>query len=295
MRSPNPQRGVTLIELIIVIVVLAIVAGTSLVFMQRTFAGYEQARQRILVAEQGRAALNRAKRELRLSLPNSARLSTVGSTYYLEFAPVAAAGRYRAGSDTGADSSPACAADSAEISDNSLLTIGSPDTCFKPLRPIDAGKIAIGDWLVVFNAGAGYSGADYYESGAATGGNKAKLTSATDGGKLDFESASFTWSSPGHRFYIAKSPVTYACNPISGKLTRWAGYAPQAAQPTVGVASLAGAVGADMAKGLVGCKISYAPASIANQFGLITIALDMGTASADHFVLQTQAQVANMP
>lgn len=294
MRSLNAQRGVTLIELVIVMVILAIVAGTSMIFMQRTFVGYDQARQRILVAEQGRVALSRAKRELRLSLPNSARLSTVGSSYYLEFAPVAAAGRYRAGSGSGTDPAPACAADSPALADNSLLTIGTADTCFKPLGAIDASKVALGDWLVVFNAGPGYSSADYYESGAATGGNKAKITAAT-GTKLDFESASLTWDSPGHRFYVAKSPITYVCNPTLGTLSRWTGYAPQAAQPNVGIASLAGASGSDMARGLVGCKISYAPASIANQFGLITIALDMGTPSGDHFILQTQAQIANMP
>jgi MSHA biogenesis protein MshO len=281
-----------------VFVIMGILSGTVLVFMQRTFSGYETSRARLVLADQGRLALNRLKREVRLSLPNSVRLTSAGGLYYLEFAPVVTAGRYRAGSVAGADASPTCPVDTAGLSDNGVLTIGSADTCFKTLGPLDTTGSAAGDWVVVFNAGSGYTGADYYETGAATGGNKSKLVSTTVGAaetKILFESAAFTWDSPGHRFFIAKSPVSYVCDPTAGTMRRWTGYAVQASQPTSMISGLAGATSSILSKGLASCKIGYAPSSIANQYGLVTIMMQLQSANGDSFVLEAQTQVANIP
>ena len=203
--------------------------------MQRTFVGYAQAREQLLVGEQGMLALSQFKRETRLALPNSVRLATVGGVTYLELAPVATGGRYRRASDTGADTSPTCPSDVAGEPDNSVLSVGFADTCFKSLGPVDTSNVAIGDWLVIFNAGAGYTGSDFYESGAATGGNKAALSgvsSTVSETRVTFASNSFSWESPGRRFHIAKNPVSFACDPVAGTLTRWVGYPVQASQPT---------------------------------------------------------------
>jgi MSHA biogenesis protein MshO len=293
MRRLDHSRGATLVELIMVIVMMGVISGACLVFMQRAFAGYEQSRERLAMAEQGRLALTRFKREARLALPNSARAATVAGYSYLEFAPVAAAGRYRAGSATGADAAPLCAADTA-LPDNSVLSVGALDSCLKPLASIDVGLARAGDWLVVFNAGAGYAGADFYETGPATGGNKSKLT-AVSSSKLDFEPHSFAWDSPAHRFFIAQSPVSYVCDPVAKTLTRWSGYEPQSSQPTTGLSSMPGAQSGLVARNVSSCRIAYAPASVGGQFGLITLALEYQNAGGDKLLMQAQAQVGNMP
>ena len=298
MPCPDRQRGVTLVELIMVMVILGLVSTVSLVFMQRTFAGYGQARDRLLIAEQVRLTLNRFKREARLALPNSARVSVLGGVYYLEFVPVSTAGRYRIASATGSDPAPSCPSDSSAISDNGVLTIGQADTCFKTLGIMDATGVAVGDWVVVFNAGDGYSGSNFYENGASTGGNKAQLTSVSTSAtetRVGFSPNAFAWDSPGHRFYVAKNPITYVCDPVAGALTRWSGYAVQASQPVGGLSGLSGASSASLAKKVSACSITYTPASIASQFGLLTVGLTQQTANGDIVSAQMQAQISNVP
>lgn len=298
MRYLSPQRGVTLVELVMVIVIIGLVSVVALAFMQRTFVGYAQAREQLIVAEQGRLALNRFKRDVRLALPNSPRLTIVGGVQYLEFAPTVSGGRYRSASATGTDSAPACPVDSSDTPDNGILKIGSSDTCFKTLGVIDATGVAAGDWLVVFNAGVGYPGSNFYENGSASGGNKAALaaiTSTASESRVSFASNSFDWESPGRRFHIAKSPVTYVCDPVAGTLARWSGYPVQAVQPTTNLGSLAGASSALLARTLGACQISYAPASIGNQFGLVTLQMQLNIPSGGSLSVQAQAQVSNIP
>lgn len=290
--------GVTLIELVMVIAIMGLMAGTALIFMQRTFVGYSQARERLLVAEQGRLTLNRVKRDLRLSLPNSVRLSSVGGVYYLEFAPVVVGGRYRAASATGADIAPLCPVESTPTADGSVLTMGVADSCFKTLGVVDMSSALAGNWVVIFNSGPGYTGSDFYENGAVSGGNKAQLASFSSSAtetKINFTTTTFTWDSPGHRFYVVQNPVSYVCDPVSNTLTRWGGYAVQAAQPTLGLSGLSGASSAILSKNVSTCQITYAPASIANQYGLVTINMKLSTAGGSLLSLQAQAQIANMP
>lgn len=299
MRSlKSKHSGVTLIELIIVMVIMSIISATALIFVQRMFSGYAQTRDRLSLAAQARLTMSRVKRELKLALPNSVRVSSTGGVTYLEFVPVIVAGRYRAASATGTDTSVVCPADSASLSDNGVLTIGSADTCFKSLGPMDITGVSAGNWLVVFNAGPGYSDADFYESGSSTGGNKAALTSIAASAaetRLAFQSNIFKWDSPGHRFFIVSGPITYACNPATKTLTRYSGYAVQASQPTSGIASLAGSTSGDVAKNVSGCQIAYAAASIANQFGLVTVTLNLATSTGDSLNVVAQSQVENMP
>ena len=298
MRHLKHTSGLTLIELVIVMVVMGLIALVILVFMQRTFVGYAQSRDRLLLAEQGGLALNRLRRETRLALPNSARLTTVGGAYYLEFAPVSTAGRYRVGSATGVDTAIACPVDSASIPDNVVLTLGFSDTCFKALGVVDTSGVFPGDWLVIFNAGAGYAGSDFYETGAATGGNKAALSSISSSAtetRVAFAANVFAWDSPGHRFYLAKNPVSYVCDPAAQTLTRWSGYPVQSIQPTTGLSGLSGASSAALLKKVGSCKISYAPSSISSQFGLVTINVSITAPSGDPLSLQVQSLVSNVP
>ena len=88
----NPQRGFTLIELIIVIVLLAIVAGFSFQFVGIGAQMFSTGSERLQTIEKSRFAIERLTREIRGAVPNSVRVS--GSGQCVEFAPILAAGTY---------------------------------------------------------------------------------------------------------------------------------------------------------------------------------------------------------
>ena len=88
-------RGVTLIEMVIVIAITAIVAGAVAVFISRPIEGYADAVRRAELTDTADTALRRISRDLRTALPNSVRIATVGGVAYLEFLQTGAGGRYR--------------------------------------------------------------------------------------------------------------------------------------------------------------------------------------------------------
>lgn len=84
------QKGFTLIELIIVIVLLAIVAGFSFQFVGIGAQMFSTGSERLQTIETSRFAIERLTREIRGAVPNSVRVS--GEC--IEFAPIVAAGTY---------------------------------------------------------------------------------------------------------------------------------------------------------------------------------------------------------
>lgn len=296
-RALARQGGFTLIEMVFVIVVTGILAAGFAGFVKASIEGYQAVRTRSELAQAAQLSMQRARRELRLALPNSVRATQLGSAYYLEFAPAPTGGRYRLQSATGADSAPACDLSVASIPDNGALSLGQPDLCFKTIGPFDASLASAGNWVVINNMGPGYAGADYYESGNATGGNKAKLTAAVSSlveGKVDMEANAFPFDSPGHRFFIATGPVSYVCDPSAKEIRRYWGYQIQSSQPTAGLGSLAGVKSAPMLKNVASCSISYSPASVAARYGLVSVQANM-LAAGSNVILQLQAHVSNVP
>ena len=85
-------KGFTLIELIIVIVLLAIISTFTFRFVGIGAEMYATGASRLQLLEQSRFAIERITRELRNSVPNSARV--INSDQCLEFVPVKAAGTY---------------------------------------------------------------------------------------------------------------------------------------------------------------------------------------------------------
>lgn len=91
MRS---MRGFTLIELILVIILLAIVAGFSFQFIGIGTQMFTAGAERLQMIEKSRFAIERLTRELRNAVPNSIRIRTSGNTQCLEFSPVRVVGTY---------------------------------------------------------------------------------------------------------------------------------------------------------------------------------------------------------
>lgn len=88
----NFQSGFTLIELITVIVLLAILSAIGSGFMVRSAESYHQSVNRGQLVQQGRLAIERITRELRIALPNSVQAS--GNSRCIEWLPVVGGGNY---------------------------------------------------------------------------------------------------------------------------------------------------------------------------------------------------------
>lgn len=86
----SAQRGFTLVELIIVIVLLAIVAGFSFQFIGIGAQMFSTGAERLQTIEKSRFAIERVTREVRGAVPNSVRVSG----QCLEFVPAKVAGVY---------------------------------------------------------------------------------------------------------------------------------------------------------------------------------------------------------
>lgn len=294
---PVGQAGFTLVEVVMVIVITGILAGIVAVFIGGPIRGYVDTARRAELTDIADTTLRRVGRDLRRALPNSVRVSNSGGVFYLEYLEVRSGGRYRMDT-SGAPTSPACPADDAGLADNDILEPGYADTCFKTLGNIsDSGQVTTSDFVAVYNLGPGFGGADAYQSGAASGGNKSKITavsSVAGEDRIAFESNNFNLASPGGRFQIVSGPVSYVCDPLAGTLTRYRGYAIQAAQPVNAAAPpLSTANSALLATAVSGCSIAYAP-GVTERSGLVAMNLKL-TREGESVSLYHEVHVSNVP
>jgi MSHA biogenesis protein MshO len=266
---------VTLIELAITIALVGILAALITQFVAPV-RSYIDSSRRAALADTADTALRRIGRDVRLALPNSVRVTTVAGVTYLEFLLVRTAGRYRLESDTA--TATGCPGGAGIDPALDVLSFSAADDCFKTIGnlyspAVDISKVVAGDFVVLFNLSPGTPNADAYESAAVTGGNKSKVVSANTAGtgedRIVIESHSFTFESPGRRFFIIEGPVTYACDPTAGTLKRYSGYAIVAAQPAP-----PGIAGALLASGVTApCIVTYDTNVAAQGAGLLTMAL----------------------
>jgi MSHA biogenesis protein MshO len=94
------QRGVTLVELIIVMVLIGAIGGIIALQLKPTLEGYLAVGKRAGLTDQADSALRRIVTEVRSAVPNSLRL---GNARCLELVPSSDGGRYRAGPDVDPD------------------------------------------------------------------------------------------------------------------------------------------------------------------------------------------------
>jgi MSHA biogenesis protein MshO len=283
-----------------VMAVTAIVAGMTAVFLRLPLQTYQDVQRRASISDTADTAFGLLKRDLQTALPNSVRVSSVGPVYYLELLQVRTGGRYRADAPavsvaTGATTCPDADADG--VANDNVLQFGVPDTCFSSLGPITnlGAVVPNSDFLVVYNLGPGFSGADAYASGGVTGGNKSLITSAAAGAGgenvIGFQSTTFDLESPGRRFHVVSSPVTYVCDPTAGTLRRVTGYTIAAAQPMPPAGT-----SVVLAQGITGCTITYDQNVVNQRSGIVSMWLRFadpsGSTTANLF---QQIQVSNDP
>lgn len=280
MRPMRPERGVTLIELVVTIVIIAIIA-TAVAFFLDPLRQSTDVAVRAELTDIADNALQRVGRDVKLALPNSVRVASAGSALFVEFLAVRTAGRYRAEGGGGSAANDCPATDAAlGTPGNDLISFDTVnDTCFKSIGKVaDAATIAVNsDQLVLNNLGPGFAQQDAYEASPANVALVTAIDRTTEANRdrIDFARASpfqrTLHDSPGKRFFIVSGPVTYACDPVLRTLRRHWGYTNPSppAQPT----SFSDGSSALIAENVAACGFDYT--NVGPQLNLLTMRLTL--------------------
>lgn len=265
--TPIRSRGVTLVELIVVIVIMGIIGVAVAFFIRRPVEGYIDAARRAALTDQADTALRRITRDLRLALPNSVRVSG----QFIEYIETTGGGRYRAEvSSTGT---------------GNTLDFSAADTTFDVLGPVPT--LAAGNQIVVYNL---------YNTGttsnAYAGDNRAAFSSLAVP-TITIASTLFPEPSPAKRFHVVSGPVTYGCT--GGQLIRYSGYAYNPAQ----VAPPVGGTAAVLTANVGSCQFVYTTGALSERISTVSIVLQLDSAAAggvtESVRMFQQAQVSNTP
>lgn len=274
---PFRARGFTLVEAVIVIVITGIISAVVAVFITRPVEGYFDSARRAELTDVADTALRRMARDIHRALPNSVRVDGTGK--FLEFMPIKGAGRYCAEAGSPATWTSTPCADPLDITSGTdasffVLGIGVP--------------LVAGDSVVVYNLGIpGVS--SVYDTAPLTSRRSAVANAAP------FTTVSFTATgtpfpldSPGKRFQVISTPVSYACSGSS--LLRYAGYAIQTTQPAPpGVAPAVLATHVDCTR----TSFAIMPTAL-ERSALVMIVMTLSD-SGETVTLQHQVNVENTP
>lgn len=289
MRALRRQRGFTLIELVVTLVISTIVVGFVSMFISGPVQGFADQARRARLVDAADAALNRIGRDIRRSLPNSVRTTTVGSVTALEVLSTVDGARYRAQPPGVAEQILDFAA-----ADDSFNVLGGFTQIAKPFGSSN-------HYLAVYNVGV--PGANAYEGANVITPAGTTITVSADGatGEDRVELApptpfKFAFASPTQRVFLVEGPVTYLCDTLLGTLTRYEGYAIEANQSAVdshGELLAAGATPSLMANQVSGCAFMYT-AGTAERAGLVTLEIVVSS-QGETVSLLSQVHVDNVP
>ena len=277
------QSGFTMIELIIVIVISGILSLAIMQFISVPVEAYVDQSRRARLVGIAETAVDRLGQDISAALPNSLRVGCGGSC--LEYLRSVAGGRYR----------------NAPPGDVLSFNPADSDTAFDVLGPLDlpaglatsgsAGACANGlaACLVVYNTG--FAGTDAWQ-----GDNIASITAISSTSvsfnNSDFSSGTpaFPAESPGQRFFVVDSPVSYLCDTGSGLLRRYEGYNIRQSQADVDthaelLALSNPAESAVLADDLSGCSFSYTPGTPTRK-AVLTVSLVISDAGESVRLLQ---------
>lgn len=289
MLSLHKQHGLSLIELVMVIVITAIIAVVGFSIIYGPVQSYLDQTRRAALVDAAQQAMHRIIIDVHNALPNSIRVS--GGTA-LEMLNVYDGARYRTATGGGATPDQRLEFNKADTDFNVLgRFINIPHPTFDS----NTGS----EYLVVFNLGPG-SGDDAYTltNVITDGGSQFHITDDPDPTKgedhvhLD-AGYQFNNSSPNHRIYIVDKAIGYLCS--GGTLNRYAGYTFNTVQPTTDAAFVAKSPSSSgtVTNLVTGCTFIY-DAGASNRAPLVTVALTL-TNGGESVHLQNEIQVENVP
>lgn len=265
-------RGFTLVELVMVIMITGIIAGSLTVFLRPAIESYFDTRRRADLTDMADTALRRMAQDIRRAVPNSIRLT---GTDCFELVPTTTGGRYRMATDT-------------VTAGSAVLDTSTTVTTFDVLSPMTTIPKA-NDWVVINNQ----NGGDVY-----AGTNRAQISVvATPAVALGQHSITLTAPkqfSPGYdggRFVVvpnAGQMVTYSC--VDRTLFRTESDFATAAGGSCGAAG-----GAIVATDVAGCTFIYDPNKGATQqSGFVWMRLELSR-QGESITLAYGAHVDNVP
>lgn len=258
MMNKNKQSGFTLIEIIIVITITGILAAILAMFMRNPLIAYDDTAKRMELADQASSIIRSIKKDIRMSLPNSIRVSTVGNKTYLEVISVVAGGKYRSQLATGGI--------------GNILDFTIADTSFDVL----SGAITFkgGEKIVVANIGS--PGYDAYSSNNMTNYNGALNTPVNT---INIEGKTFPLESPNENFYVVDKPITYMCDKENKTLVKYWGYTINSSQPVDNLSSpLLTSKSTLIANNITDCNFVYNQGENTRN-GIITIVVTLSNKS----------------
>jgi MSHA biogenesis protein MshO len=279
MRFPDPftmkrERGVTLIEMVIVISITAIIAGGVAVFISRPFEGYIDAARRAELTDIADTALRRMTRDVRTALPNSIRITEsppASGILYLEYLEASGGARYRAQADSAGN--------------GNILDFSVADPFFEVVGQMPDFSGAESKYIVIYNLASSGTTANAY-----VGDNRAPYVNNA-ANVIEIAAATpFPFASPGKRFHVVRHAVTYACNPTTGQLRRHWNYGivdPQQTPPTTGSEAL-------LATNITACSFVYDTSGSGLRTGVLTLTLKVER-NGERVQLFQQVHVNNVP
>ena len=301
MRASNHQRqrGFTLVELVMVIVLMGVIGGMVAVFMKSPIDAYFDTARRAGLTDVADTVVRRMARDIRKALPNSIR--SAGSQC-VEFIPTKAGGRYRVEPGGGGDVLDFTLA----AGDSSFNMLGNNDDPIIPsdqrivgrdIRPVG------GDWVAIYNLRI--PGADAY-----AGDNIAEVASVSAGAGTPPESVitltstkQFPLESPNNRFQVIPGDelvVRYVCVDASGTNAQGHGNGTLYRQVLTTLPLLestncpATVIGAAvMAQRVSACNFNYSGSDLRRN-ALISMRLQL-TDSGETVSLQHEVHVSNTP
>lgn len=299
------QRGFTIIEMVMVIVLLGIVSSMVAVFIKAPVEGYAASAWRATMTDEADTVMRRMTREIRGALPNSLRQS---SNACIEFIPVKTTARYRSENASGGGGLPL-----------SFTTAGNFDMLGLNTNLSTEQQIAPGDLIVIHNLGS-TGGSDAYSatagvsnSGTVTVGSTLQQNSTasdiaaptynpTVALKPNETRIPMTWpstpplASSSERFFVVSASeqmVAFVCS--NGKLYR----SSSASLTTTPSCSTAGASTTVLASDVGACAFDYSSRADLQRNGLLKVNLSLttnaGTSNATTVTLYQEVHVNNSP
>ena len=280
------ERGFTLVELVITIVVGSIVVAFMAMFIVTPISAYSAQTRRAQLVDEADGALRFMGRDVKSALPNSVRSTTSGTVTALELLATLDGARYL---DGGPLSNPALALD--------FTTAATAFSTTVPFTQLSLPWSSSSAYLVIYNVGV--PGANAYQmANVITPAGTAITVSVGPAANQNLVTLNpgfqFAYGSPQKRVYLVSGPVSYLCDTGAGTLTRYSGYSILSTQPASAATLTAAGATASLVSGDVGsCAFTFTSGT-AQRNALTELTLQLAN-SGESVQLLYEVQLVNSP